>query len=148
MTLLVRVPVFDHLRDANRYGRHGNCGVRENSRGNLISTSADSAGAFEYRFADNITDGQGNVTNDQAGNDSECGIKNEANERAAYAKQKASNQGCMSVFGRLGFDAVNTALARKNTVDAVIASTERLVAGLATLRAGFAGVFGRSELWS
>ena len=86
--------------------------------------------------------------NHQAGDDSECGIKNDADESAAYTKQEASNQSCMTVLRCLSFNAVNTTLARKNPIDAVVASTERLIAGLATHRAGFARVFGRSELRS
>src|ERR1700688_510609 len=132
----------------NRYARQGPGRVGENGGRNLISTAADSARAFEYRFTDNITHRQRHVTNHQASDDSECGIKNEADERAACAKQQASNQSCMSVLRRLRLNAVNAAFAGKNAINPVVASTKRLIASLATLRAGFAGVFGRPELWS
>lgn len=126
--------------------RKRNGGVGQNHRGNLIAAPTGTARTHVDGFADDVADGEREIADHQAGDDSKGGVNDEAENGATDAEEQAAHKTRVRIAGKFAAGNFGAGGAFEFAVHAIVRAIDQRVARGAALRAGFWSVLGGGKL--
>ncbi len=122
--------------------------MRQHNRRDLVLAAARATRAHLDPFADDVANRQRDVTNNQPSSDGERRIQHQAENGSPDTEDKPTHKLRVAVLREFVLGALTAGRTGHDSVDAIVATTDWLLARLAMLSSRHAGVFCSPKLWS
>src|SRR5271163_859452 len=93
--------VFGDLRKIDRYEGHGDRGIGQGSRSNLIAAAARTVRAFVHGLADQPAHSDGHIADADARDDAEGGVADQSEDGGSRAEEQRAHESGVAVYGNL-----------------------------------------------